>query len=42
MVPLLLFAYSDTRPSVNPSVFEYLYNVAGKTGEEGGDHQETN
>ena len=28
MMPLLLFVYSDKEPSVNPAVFDYLYNVA--------------
>ena len=28
MMPLLLFVYSDKQPSVNPAVFDYLYNVA--------------
>ena len=28
MTPMLLFWYSDTEPSINPKVFDYLYNVA--------------
>ena len=27
MMPLLMFVYSDKEPSVNPKVFDYLYNV---------------
>lgn len=30
MTPLILFTYLDTEPSINPKVFEFLYNVAAR------------
>ena len=30
MMPLLLFVCTDRQPSVNPRVFDYLYNAAAR------------